>query len=124
FWMLLRHAPGRPYDPPRQRIAGALSLRVGHSQATELYYGHIGYSVYPPARGHRYALRAARLVLPLARAHGLRFIWLTCNPDNAPSRRTIELLGGRYVNTIPVPPGEPLYERGEVRKSRFKLELG
>jgi tagatose 1,6-diphosphate aldolase len=123
FWMLLRHGPGGPHELPPLRIAGGLSLRVGSGPAVELYYGHIGYHVYPAARGHRYAYRAARLVLPLLRAHGCRTAWLTCDPQNAASRRTIERLGGHYVETIAVPPEDPLHARGEIQKARFRLEL-
>jgi tagatose 1,6-diphosphate aldolase len=93
---------------------------VGTTPAIERYYGHIGYHVYPPARGHHYAFRACRLALPLLRAHRVRPI-LTCDPANLASRRTIEQLGGRYVDTVTVPPGEPLYSRGEFEKQRFVL---
>jgi hypothetical protein len=123
FWMLLRHGPGGPHERPPLRIAGGLSLRIGSGPAVELYYGHIGYHVYPAARGRHYAYRACRLAIPLLRAHGWRTAWLTCDPQNVPSRRTIERLGGRYVETVPVPPGDPLYTRGEVEKARFRLEL-
>ena len=72
FWMLLRHETGHPDAAPPLRIAGGVSLRIGGGEAVERYYGHIGYHVFPPARGHHYACRAARLVLPIARAHGLK----------------------------------------------------
>ena len=124
FWMLLRHAGGDPGRPPPLRIAGGLSLRVGSTASIELHYGHVGYHVYPAARGHRYAYRSCRLALPILRAHGLRAAWITCDPQNVASRRTIERLGGRYVETVDVPPGDPLYARGETRKCRFRVELG
>lgn len=123
FWMLIRHAPGQPTVAPPLRIAGGLSLRIGSTPAIELYYGHIGYHVFPAAQGNRYALRASRLVLPIARAHGLQSLWLTCSPDNTASRRTIERLGGIYAGAVPVPPTEPLFERGETVKSRFRVDL-
>lgn len=124
FWMLLRHAEHDASRPPPLRIAGGLSLRVGHTPTIELHYGHVGYHVYPAARGHRYAYRSCRLALPILRAHGLRYAWITCDPRNAPSRRTIERLGGRYVETVDVPPGDPLHARGETRKCRFVIDTG
>lgn len=124
FWMLLRHAEGDPHGPPPLRIAGGLSLRVGRTASIELHYGHVGYHVYPAARGHRYAYRSCRLALPILRAHGVRTAWITCDPENVASRRTIERLGGRYVETVDVPPGDPLHARGETRKSRFLLRPG
>lgn len=121
FWMLLRHGPAGPNAPPPLRIAGGVSLRIGSTPPIQLYYGHIGYHVYPAARGHRYAYRACRLVLPLLHAHGIERVVLTCDPQNISSRRTIQRLGGNYVDTVPVPPGEPLYSRGEYWKARFVI---
>jgi hypothetical protein len=89
-----------------------------------LYLGHIGYHVFPPARGRHLAERACRLVLPLAARHGMRTLWITCNPENGPSRRTIERLGASYVNTVDLPSTHILYKRGERQKRRYRLEVG
>lgn len=123
FWMLLRHGPAGPYQRPPVRIAGGIGFRVGKTEALERYYGHVGYHVYPPARGCGYAERACRLILPLARAHGLRTLWITCNPDNYASRRTCEKLGALLVEIIPVPETEPLHARGDTHKCRYRLDL-
>jgi predicted acetyltransferase len=123
FWILLRHGAAGPTQPPPVRIAGGLTLRVAATPAIERYYGHLGYHVYPPARGNAYAERSCRLLLPLARRHGLRSLWITCNPDNAASRRTCERLGAVYVDTLTVPPDEPLYARGDTHKCRYLLDL-
>lgn len=123
FWMRLRDAHWRQPGSPPIRIVGGVGLRISSTPSIERYYGHIGYHVYPAARGHRYAERACRLLLPLARHHGFKRIWLTCNPDNIASRRTLERLGARYVEDVPVPEDDPLYERGEIIKSRYRLEL-
>jgi predicted acetyltransferase len=118
FWMHLLPQ----YDPPVP-MAGGLSLRIGNTREIELYFGHFGYNVYPPARGNHYAERACRLLLPLARMHGLRELWITCNPDNIPSRRTCERLGAKYVETVPLPPSNVLYQRGERHKCRYLVTL-
>jgi tagatose 1,6-diphosphate aldolase len=102
-------------------IAGGIGLRVGRTRDLEMFAGQIGYHVYPPARGHHYAERACRLLMPLARAHGLSPIWITCNPDNAPSRRTIERLGGELIDTVPIPKDHEFYSRGEREKCRYRL---
>jgi tagatose 1,6-diphosphate aldolase len=105
-------------------IVGGMGLRVGTSSDLELYLGHIGYHVFPPARGRHLAERACRLVLPLAARHGMRTLWITCNPENGPSRRTIERLGASYVNTVDLPSTHILYKRGERQKRRYRLEVG
>ena len=40
---------------------GQISYRTGESRAV-YYYGHIGYHIDPPYRGHHYAYRACRLL--------------------------------------------------------------
>jgi tagatose 1,6-diphosphate aldolase len=140
----LKHAPGghEPPDPSRQRvptyhfwmrlhpdsdpavpIAGTISLRIGNTPDIQLYFGHIGYGVYAPARGRHYAERACRLLLPLARLHGLDPLWVTTDPDNAPSRRTCERLGGKMVEIVDLPPDHILHQRGQVRKCRYRVDF-
>ena len=105
------------------RIAGGIGLRIGQSRDLEMYMGHIGYHVYPAMRGHHLAERACRLLLPLARAHGLAEVWITCNPENIPSRRTCERLGAQLVEVVAVPQGHDLWQRGEHRKCRYRVVL-
>jgi tagatose 1,6-diphosphate aldolase len=88
-----------------------------------MYYGHIGYNVFPPARGRHLAERACRLVLPLARAYGMRELWITCNPENVASRRTCERLGATLMEVVDLPEGFPLYQRGERQKCRYRLDI-
>jgi tagatose 1,6-diphosphate aldolase len=120
FWMHLRPTEG---FEPVVRLAGGIALRVGHSRNLEMYLGHIGYNVYPPARGRHLAARAVRLLLPLARRLGLAPLWITCNPDNVASRRTCELAGGRLVEVVPLPEDHGLYARGEREKCRYRFDL-
>jgi tagatose 1,6-diphosphate aldolase len=106
----------------QNRRIGGLSLRVGDTEHI-IYVGHIGYGVAKPYRGHHYAARATRLVLPLARAHGMTEVWITTDPDNWASRRTCEILGAQYVETVEVPPGDSLYGRGDRFKRRYRLAI-
>ena len=117
FWMLWRDGTARPC------IAGGLTLRIGKTADIERHLGHIGYNVYAPCRGHRFAERATKLILPLARSHKLKTVWITCNPDNLASRITIERIGATYVDTVELPFEHPLRERGETQKMRFRIEL-
>jgi tagatose 1,6-diphosphate aldolase len=118
FWMRLTCA-----DAPI-RMAGNIGLRIGDTPNLRNYVGHVGYNVYPPARGRHLAERATRLLFPLARQHGLKTLWITCNPQNTASRRTCERLGAVYVDTVPVPHDHELFARGEVQKCRYRIELG
>ncbi len=102
---------------------GRIDLRVGSTHDLVMYSGHIGYRVKPEYRGHRYAARACRLLLPLARRHGLTTLWITCNPDNMASRKTCELAGAEFVEIVDLPIESDMYRRGERQKCRYRLDL-
>ena len=102
---------------------GGINLRVGNTEHLTKYGGHIGYGVEPEHRGHHYAARSVRLLLPLARRHGLETLWITCNPDNAASRRTCELAGAEFIEIVDVPEDTDIYQRGERQKCRYRLDL-
>lgn len=102
---------------------GRLGLRIGSTHTIEHYAGHIGYEVSPAFRGSRLAERSCRLVLPLARRHGFHQLWITCNPDNQPSRRTCERLGAELIDIVDVPRDSELYAPGNERKCRYLLAL-
>lgn len=118
FWMRLH--PG--FGPPIP-IAGTISFRVSNTDHIRLYSGHIGYGVFPPARGCSYAQRAVQLIQPLAKAHGMDHLWITCNPDNLASRRTCEKLGAKFVEIIDIPAHNSLYLKGERHKCRYQLMM-
>ena len=72
-------------------VLGNIRLSIGSTPHIERYAGHVGYGVFPQHRGHHYAARAVRLLLPLAGKLGLDPLWITCDPENLASRRTLEL---------------------------------
>ncbi len=127
FWMRMRtESAGHRFSflhRSQVTIAGSISLRIGHNLNLDRYLGHVGYHVLPPARGHHFAERSVRLLLPIARAHGHKLLWITCNPDNYASRRTCERLGAEYVDIVKVPEDNPLYSQGDREKCRYRLDL-
>lgn len=102
---------------------GSIDLRLGDSDFLILYAGQIGYGVDPEYRGQRYAARSVRLLLPLARVHGISPVWITCNPDNWASRRSCELAGGAFVEVVDLPRDTEMYRRGERQKCRYRFEI-
>jgi predicted acetyltransferase len=102
---------------------GDIYLRAGDTFELRMYGGHLAYGVRPGFRGHHYAARACRLLLPLARSHGMKELWITCNPDNLASRRTCELAGAVLVETVDLPEDIDMYQEGERQKCRYRLDL-
>jgi tagatose 1,6-diphosphate aldolase len=102
---------------------GKIDLRVGHTPLLDQIGGQMGYDVDPLYRGHRYAARSIKLLLPLARRHGLQTVWITCNPDNIASRRSAERAGARFVEIVDVPASHELYRKGDRQKCRYRIDL-
>lgn len=102
---------------------GGINLRVGSDPHIERYAGHVGYSVQPVHRGHRYASRSLRLLIPLAGKLHLNPLWVTCDPENIASRRTCELAGAKFVEIVNVPEHCIIHRKGHIRKCRYRLDL-
>ena len=102
---------------------GACSLRIGYNENT-YYGGNIGYGVEEPFRGHHYAEQACRLLFRLAKMHGLGYLLITCDPDNLPSRRTCERLGGELLEIAVLPADSDIRLRnGQERVCVFRFDL-
>ena len=103
------------------KVVGRIELRLGATPAMVAFGGQVGFGVEPEHRGHHYAARSCRLLLPLARAHRMTELWITCNPDNWASRRTCELAGAELVGIVDLPPDSDMYMEGERQKCRYRL---
>jgi predicted acetyltransferase len=102
---------------------GDINLRIGNMDRIVLYGGHIGYNVDPAHRGHHYAARSCRLLLPFVKRHGINPLWITCSPENTASRRTCERAGGILVEIVDLPEDNDMYQEGERRKCRYRFDL-
>lgn len=103
-------------------VIGKISLRLG-ANFHSYYNGNIGYEIDKDYQGHHYAFLACRMILPIAKQHNMKKIYITCDYDNIPSYKTIERLGGILVEEI-VPPEEYLYYFDGIAKHKiYELEL-
>jgi predicted acetyltransferase len=102
---------------------GGINLRVGSTPHLHLYAGHIGYTVHPAHRGHRYAARSVHLLIPVARQLRVETLWITCDPDNISSRRTAELAGAQFVEIVNVPENCIIHQAGHKTKCRYRLKV-
>jgi predicted acetyltransferase len=100
---------------------GGIRLRLGSTPHIERYAGHIGYNVLPRHRGHHYAARSVRLLVPLSRRLGIDPLWITCDPQNHASRRTLEIVGAKFVEIVEVPLNCVIRQTGHPRKCRYRL---
>ena len=132
----LRLVETRPAEPEKGRApcyafhvcdaesgvpVGDIRLRIGVAEDLRLYAGHIGYGIRPEYRGRRFAARAVRLLMPLARRHGMPELWITCDPENIASKRTCELAGADFVEIVDLPPDSDMYQDGERQKCRYRI---
>ena len=109
-------------SPADAAEVGKISIRIGHNYHS-YYNGHIGYEIGEPWRGRGFALRACRLVLPVARSHGMDYLHLTCREDNAPSYKTIEKLGAELVEIVTPPRDYFAWQEGMGRQRIYRLDL-
>jgi predicted acetyltransferase len=106
----------------RAEEIGAINLRIGSTPHIERYAGHIGYGVHPAHRGHHYAARSLRLLVPFARSLSIDPLWITCDPENAASRRSLEIAGAEFMEIVAVPDDCGIRRYGgKMRKCRYRL---
>lgn len=110
------YVPAYHFDIVRlsdETTVGEIDLRLGYVR--NLYFGgNIGYSVKEDYRGNGYARKACKLVFEIARAHGMRYVMISCREDNIPSRKTLEGLNGVLLETRVPPNYSSLYRLGET----------
>jgi RimJ/RimL family protein N-acetyltransferase len=90
---------------------GGINLRIGYVDS--LYFGgQIGYGIDGKYRGNGYAGRACRLLLPVAKAHGMVKLLITTNHTNTASQRVCEKIGAKLIRTARLPEWHDLYKEG------------
>ena len=104
------------------RRVGTCELRPDTGWAARLA-GQAAYTVFPHERGRHYALAALRLLETEASALGMGRLYITCRPENAASRRTLELAGAGLEAIEAVPPEHPLIRSGVREICVYVLNL-
>jgi len=102
---------------------GSIDLRITNTTHIMMYGGHIGYDIDKKFRGNHYAAKACNIIKKVALDHGFKTLWITCNPDNYPSRRTCEILGCKMVEVVDVPVNTDMYRDGDKQKCRYRWDL-
>jgi RimJ/RimL family protein N-acetyltransferase len=101
---------------------GHVSLRIGYTEG--LYYGgQIGYGIDEPYRGNGYAVRACRLIIPVAKAHRMTKLLISNDHKNYASRRVCEKLGARLLRIARLPEWTELYKEGQLLENIFEWEI-
>jgi predicted acetyltransferase len=73
-------------------------VRIRHQEVE--CAGHIGYDIAPDCRNRGYGFQILKLALQRAIKIGLEEVILTCNIDNAASKKIIEKNNGKLLGTI------------------------
>lgn len=101
---------------------GKISLRIGHNYHS-YYNGNIGYEIDEEYRGNHYAYKACRMLLPVAKHHGMDHLFMSCDYDNTASIKTIERMGANMADEL-VPPSDYIfYYDGMVKQRIYKLNV-
>lgn len=101
---------------------GKISIRIGHNYHS-YYNGHIGAEIDEKYRGHNYSLEASLALLRVARAHGMTYIYVTCDVENISSYTLIEKAGGKLVEVTKMPKDFFGYYEGIPDHRIYKVDI-
>ena len=102
---------------------GDIRLRIGYTEG--IYYsGHIGFAIDEAHRGKGYALRACRLLAPVANFHAMPKLLITNDENNIASYRVCEKLGAKFLRKAELPSWHDAYKEGHSSKNIFEWDLG
>ena len=101
---------------------GKISIRIGHNKHS-YYNGNIGFEINEGYRGNKYSLLAAKLVFPVAKYHGIDYLYISCDESNIASSKIIENLGANLVESVVPPIDYIFYYEGMGTQKIYKLDL-
>ncbi|MFQ3230642.1 GNAT family N-acetyltransferase [Reinekea sp.] len=98
---------------------GQIDFRLKTTPSLIKYGGQIGYGINKPYRGRGFAAQACELIKVVAKEKGFDALWITCNPDNIASIKTLDKIGAQFVEQVLVPKDTELWHRGDREKLRY-----
>lgn len=110
------------YENQSMNKVGKISVRIGYNYHS-YYNGHIGYEIDKKYRGNNYSFYACKVVLQVARYHGMNLINLTCNESNKASRKIIEKLDSKLIETIFAPKNYFGWYEGMEKQCIYELKF-
>lgn len=69
--------------------------------------------------GYTVLLKACKIIKQVALSYDMKKLYITCNPDNLPSRRTCVKLGLNLIEIVDLSPYNVMYQEGERQKCIF-----
>lgn len=96
---------------------GRISFRIGHNYHS-YYNGNIGYEIDKKYQGNDYAYKACKMLIGVVKYHKMDKIYLSCDYDNIASYKTIEKLGGKFIEEIK-PPIDYIYYYGGMPNRKY-----
>lgn len=101
---------------------GQIGFKIGISELFKKYAGQVGYEVEERYRGNGYAGKAL-MALKKHLALYMPYIYITCDPTNLASARTIEKAGGVFQEVVDVPKDHIVYKMGSTHKNIYIIDL-
>lgn len=87
----------------------------------DFYLGNIEYEIFPEYQGKGYASECTKLLMEVARCYHKESVVITANPDNLASIKTINNLGGKFIEVVKVPRKCKLYKNGDRVLARYEV---
>ncbi len=106
----------------KNTAVGKISIRIGNNYHS-YYNGNIGYEIDKEYRGNNYSYKACKLVLQVAKAHGMKELILTCDESNIASYKTIEKLGAELLEIVKPPKDYFAYRENMEKQRIYKLHI-
>ncbi len=98
------------------RMVGSLQAHYVLSERMAKFTGQVGYAVRPSERRKGYAKKMLAKAADFLSTFGYREIYVSCEPENEGSRRTILANGGEYVEQVYLEEDGVYLERYRIRK--------